>query len=379
MANFGHGGNLKEIQRNFNLEHVDIIDFSANINPIGVSKNVVNSIFNGIYEIEAYPDITYFELKQVISEFENKKNTNLGRVNNFFVKSCRCHIEKNDIILGNGAAEVLFNLVRAINPKEALIMAPTFSEYEEALRSVDCNVHIYNLKEENNFNINEEILDCINNNLDIIFICNPNNPTGAITQKDILEKILIKSYENEVKVIIDESFLDFLYEDMSMVEYLEEYKNLIIVKSLTKVYALPGLRIGYGLCKDKILNDKIEKSSPAWNINILAEIATKTALKDEEYIKKSLKFIHNEKKYLYNELVKIKKIKVYNPSVNFILFRINVNMDLKKELLERGILIRDCSNYRNLNQGFYRIAVRTHDENIKFINELNNIFNDFKC
>lgn len=374
MANFGHGGNLKEIQRNFNLEHVDIIDFSANINPIGVSKNVVNSIFNGIYEIEAYPDITYFELKQVISEFENKKNTNLGRVNNFFVKSCRCHIEKNDIILGNGAAEVLFNLVRAINPKEALIMAPTFSEYEEALRSVDCNVHIYNLKEENNFNINEEILDCINNNLDIIFICNPNNPTGAITQKDILEKILIKSYENEVKVIIDESFLDFLYEDMSMVEYLEEYKNLIIVKSLTKVYALPGLRIGYGLCKDKILNDKIEKSSPAWNINILAEIATKTALKDEEYIKKSLKFIHNEKKYLYNELVKIKKIKVYNPSVNFILFRINVNMDLKKELLERGILIRDCSNYRNLNQGFYRIAVRTHDENIKFINELNNIF-----
>ena len=165
-----------------------------------------------------------------------------------------------------------------------------------------------------------------------------------------------------------------MYEDMSMIEYLNEFKNLIIVKSLTKVYALPGLRIGYGICKDIMLKDEIEKVSPAWNINVLAEIATKTALKDEEYIKKSLEFVHNEKEYLYNELMKINNIKVYNPSVNFIFFKVHSDIDLKNELLKKGILIRDCSNYRNLYKGFYRIAVRTHEENIKLIDGLKNIF-----
>ena len=309
-------------------------------------------------KLEKYPDITYFELKCAIGEFEN--------------------INKENLILGNGAAEVLFNVVRGINPKNTLILAPTFSEYEEATKAINGNIIYYKLKEENNFYIQEDILDYINSDLDLIFICNPNNPTGVITSKDLLVKILIKAKKNNVMVVIDESFLDFIEENLSMISYINEYENLIIIKSLTKFFALPGIRIGYGICGNIYLKEKIEKISPAWNINIFAEIATKTGLKDENYIKKSIKFIKNEKEYLYNELKEINELKVYEPSVNFILLKTLIKINLKKELLKNNILIRSCSNYEGLDNSYYRIAVRTHEENFKLIKNIRNIFEEYK-
>ncbi len=285
MASFGHGGNAKEISRTNKLEYNKIIDFSANINPLGMPSSVKKAIVENLDEAEKYPDITYFELKSVISEFEN--------------------ISMENLILGNGAAEVLFNVVRGINPKNSLILAPTFSEYEEAIKAINGNIIYYKLKEENKFYIKEDILDYINNDLDLMFICNPNNPTGVVTEKNLLIKILDKARKNNVIVLLDESFLDFIKENLSMIPYINEYENLIIIKSLTKFFALPGIRIGYGICGNIELIEKVEFISPAWNINIFAEIATKTGVKDENYIEESIKFINDEKDYLYMELKKI--------------------------------------------------------------------------
>ncbi|ABR33449.1 threonine-phosphate decarboxylase CobD [Clostridium beijerinckii] len=354
MASFGHGGNAKEISRENKINYKDIIDFSANINPLGMSSSVKDAIIEGIDEIEKYPDITYFELKDSIEKFEN--------------------VSKENLILGNGAAEVLFNAVRGVNPKNSLILAPTFSEYEEAAKAINSNIIYYNLKEENDFNIREDILHDINENLDLVFICNPNNPTGVITEIDLLKRILNKAERNNVRVIIDESFLDFREESFSMIPYIDEYKNLIIIKSLTKFFALPGIRIGYAICSDLTLKEKIETTSPAWNINILAEIATKAALNEKNYIKKSIEFIDHEKKYLYNEIREIDGIKVFEPSVNFILLKTLIKIDLKKELLKNNILIRSCSNYVGLDNRYYRIAVRSHEENYKLIKIMKNIF-----
>ncbi|OOM07400.1 threonine-phosphate decarboxylase CobD [Clostridium saccharobutylicum] len=347
MASFGHGGNIKEISRQNGIDYNNIIDFSANINPLGMPVCVKSAIIEGLQQIEKYPDITYFELKNAIADFEN--------------------INKDHIILGNGAAEVLFNIVRGINPKNSLILAPTFSEYEEAITSVSGSITSYVLKEEKNFEIQEDILNYINEDLNLICICNPNNPTGVVTSKEILEKILIKSKSNDVMLLIDESFLDFIEEDLSMMEYVKDYKNLIIIKSLTKFFALPGIRIGYGICSDETFLEKINKIIPAWNINIFAEIATKECLKDEKYIKTTLEFIRNEKQYVYNELKKIKQIKVYKPSANFILLRTKDKVDLKQNLLKNNILIRSCSNYEGLNENYYRIAIRSRDENTKLM------------
>jgi L-threonine-O-3-phosphate decarboxylase len=358
MASFGHGGNAKEISRKNKIEYDKILDFSANINPLGMPTSVKKAIIEGLDEVEKYPDITYFELKCAIGEFEN--------------------INKENLILGNGAAEVLFNVVRGIDPKNTLILAPTFSEYEEATKAINGTIIYYKLKEENNFYIQENILDYINSELDLIFICNPNNPTGVITSKDLLVKILIKAKKNNVIVLIDESFLDFIEVNLSMISYTNEYENLIIIKSLTKFFALPGIRIGYGICSNASLKEKLEKISPAWNINILAEIATKTGLKDETYIRETLKFIKSEKKYLYNELKEIKQLKVYEPSANFILLKTLIKINLKNELLKNNILIRSCSNYEGLDNSYYRIAVRNHKENSKLIENIRNVFEVYK-
>jgi len=358
MASFGHGGNAKEISRENKIKYDEIIDFSANINPLGMPSSVRRAIIEGLDEIEKYPDITYFELKCTISEFEN--------------------INKENLILGNGAADVIFNVVRGINPKNTLILAPTFSEYEEATRAINGNIIYYKLKEENNFYIQEDILDYINNDLDLIFICNPNNPTGVITKADLLKKIIIKAKENHVMVLIDESFLDFIGENLSMISHIDEYKNLIIIKSLTKFFALPGIRIGYGVCSNVALKEKIEKISPAWNINVLAEIATKIGLRDENYITKSISFIKEEKKYLYDELKQINGLKVYEPNVNFILLKTLIKINLKNELLKNNILIRSCSNYEGLDSNYYRIAVRTHKENIILVKNMRNIFEVYR-
>ena len=394
MADFGHGGNAKEISRSRGIAYENIIDFSANINPMGMPESAKEAIINNLDAIEKYPDITYFELKNSIKDFENSK-----------IHEKQLKIENEEIILGNGAAEVLFNVVKAIEPKNVLIPAPTFSEYEEAVNAVKGNVNLYYLKEYNQFRIQDDILDHINSNLDLIFICNPNNPTGVVTHRDILKKILDKSLKNNVYVVIDESFLDFIKEDYSMITYLKSYTNLIIIKSLTKFFAIPGMRAGYGLSANKSFLDKVNRITPAWNINILAEEAVKSALKDDKYIKASIDFMEKEKDYMYNELKGIKGIKVFKPSVNFIFFKLNfkndseieadnekksdeimshnlswheykedsAHIDLKDILIEKNILIRSCSNYHGLNNSYYRIAVRNHKENTSIINVLKQI------
>ena len=271
MASFGHGGNAKEISRSNKIAYDKIIDFSANINPLGMPESVKKAIIENLSEAEKYPDITYYELKSVISEFEN--------------------ITSNNLILGNGAAEVLFNVVRGINPKNSLILAPTFSEYEEAVKAINGNIIYYKLKEENQFRIQKDILNYINRDLNLLFICNPNNPTGVITEKELILKILDNAEKKNVIVLIDESFLDFIKDDFSMIGYISKYENLIIIKSLTKFFALPGIRIGYGISGNIELIKKFESISPAWNINIFAEIATKAGLKDVKYIINSIKYV----------------------------------------------------------------------------------------
>lgn len=357
MSKIVHGGNLDELSRNFKLNKENLIDFSANINPLGINKRVKDAIINALDEVERYPDITYFNLKSGISDFEG--------------------VNYEDLVLGNGAAEVIFNLVRAIKPKKVLIPAPTFGEYEEAVLSVDSNIEYYYLKEDNNWIIDEDIINYINYDIDMIFICNPNNPTGTLTKKEVIINIARKALITNTIVAIDESFLDFVRdgERYSVINLLKEYNNIFIIKSMTKLFAIPGIRIGYGICKNKEIISKMELASVPWNINILAEKAALESLKDREYIDKTISYIEEEKEYLYKELIKFNDIKVFNPSVNFIMFKIKNNIDLKMELMKENIIIRGCNNYIGLDDSYYRVAVRTREENKNLIIALKKLVN----
>lgn len=347
-----HGGNVDEISRKYNINAKSILDFSANINPLGINKTVKESMVAALDKVERYPDITYFDLKDSISKYEN--------------------INIKYIFIGNGAAEVIFNIARAIKPGKVLLPAPTFSEYEEAVRSVDSEIKYYKLKEENKFYLDENFVKEIHEDIDLIFICNPNNPTGVLTKKSFVEQVLKKAAEVNAFVVMDESFLDFVEDEAvySSKDLLGKYKNLIIVKSLTKFFAMPGIRIGYGMSYNEDIIEKINNVSVPWAVNIVAAEATCIALKEEGYIKESIEYVKAQRDYLYEELGKLEFIKVFEPSVNFIMFKVLNDMDLKKQLIKQGILIRSCGNYEGLSNEFYRVAVRTKEENIKLITRM---------
>ncbi|MGL5381633.1 threonine-phosphate decarboxylase CobD [Clostridium sp.] len=353
--NLGHGGNVEEISRIYKINEKDIIDFSANINPLGINSNVKSEMIKALDKIERYPDITYYELKSEIANYEGVKREN--------------------IILGNGAAEVIFNITRGLNPKKALIPAPTFSEYEDALNAVNCSVVHYEMNED--FNLDNGFIDKIKEDIDIIFICNPNNPTGVLTSKKYLEEVLKKARTCNAKVVVDESFVDFISEreEVSLINLINKYENLIVVKSLTKFFAFPGIRVGYGILKNKDYINKINKISVPWSINTVAVYGAIEALKQKEYISKSIENIKIESEFLYLNLSSFNNLKVYKGEVNFIFFKVIKDIDLKEELLKYGLLIRSCNNYKGLEKGYYRVAVRTRSENLSLINALKNILN----
>lgn len=348
--NLGHGGNVEEIKRLYNLKEEEIIDFSANINPLGIAEKVKEAIIKGINHIERYPDITYYNLKSEISNFEE--------------------VSLENIVLGNGAAEVIFNIVRGIKPKEALIIAPTFSEYEDALNSINCKVNYYLLKDK--YSLDEDFLGEIKEGLDIIFLCNPNNPTGALISKDFSLKVLEKARKFNITVVFDESFLDFVEDNFkySLVKELDKFNNLIVVKSLTKLFAFPGIRLGYGLCSNKVFLDKIKEVEVPWSVNTLADYAGREALKDRSYIKRTVNYVKKENDFLYKGLKEIKYITPFKGAVNFIFFKVHKNINLREQLIKRGIIIRSCNNYKGLDDSFYRVAVRTREENKRLLEAL---------
>ncbi|AYE35261.1 threonine-phosphate decarboxylase CobD [Clostridium septicum] len=351
-----HGGNTAEISRKYGMHEDEIIDFSANINPLGLNKEVKKAMINAIDKVSKYPDITYYNLKKSISNYE-------------------CINEEN-LILGNGAAEVIFNVVRGLNPKRVLIPAPTFGEYEEAVLSIDGEIEYYYLSEENKFNLDGGLIDKIDETIDMVFICNPNNPTGVVTSNKYIEEIAKKALKTKTIVVLDESFLDFVdnSEEFTGKYILNKYNNIIIIKSLTKFFAMPGIRIGYGISNNKSVIEKINKVTVAWSINSVAVDGVIEALMQKEYIEDTKKYLNLQKEYLYNELKSFKDLKVFKPSVNFIMFKVLKNIDFKDYLIKRGILIRSCNNYKGLDNNYYRVAVRTKEENNILIQAIKTVF-----
>ena len=350
-----HGGNTAEISRKYGINESNLVDFSANINPLGLSKEVKKAMINAIDKVEKYPDITYYNLINSISCYEG--------------------IDRKKLFLGNGAAEVIFNVARGLKPKKVLIPAPTFGEYEEATLSINGKVEYYNLNEINNFELEEDLLNKLEG-VDMLFICNPNNPTGVLTSCEYIEKIAKEALKTNTVVVVDESFLDFLEDDSnySCIDILDKYENLIIIKSLTKFFAMPGIRIGYGISSNINIREKINKVTIAWSVNVVAAESVIVALKEKRYIEESKRFIKEEQEYLYNKLKLFKDLKVFKPSVNFIMFKVLRDIDLKTILIQKGILIRSCDNYEGLDNSYYRVAVRTRKENDILIDKLKAVF-----
>ena len=339
-----HGGNVYQYQ--------NCVDFSANCNPLGTPKSVKTAIIESLSHINDYPQVGCAPLKEAIAQYEG--------------------VKPSQVICGNGAAEIIFSLCRALKPKKALLPAPTFAEYEQALTSVDCSCSHFFLKEEREFSMDDSFLEEISKEFDIIFLCNPNNPTGILTDRDFLMKVLKKCREHSVFLVVDECFLDFVEEPESytLKDVLKEYQNLFLLKAFTKRYAMAGVRLGYGLTANQDLLQKMESVTQPWNVSSLAQAAGLAALKETEYVKEGRETVFKEQEFLKKEMKEL-GFTVFPSEANYIFFKGERN--LFEKCVQKGVLIRDCSNYPGLESGYFRIAVKNHEDNKTLIRALKEI------
>ena len=380
-----HGGNIYKVFREKNIK--EILDYSSNINPYGIPESLKKRITENLEVLERYPDPDYVELRQ--------KLANLNKVN------------LSDIILGNGATEIIFLFMKVINPKKILIVSPTFGEYERAVKATEISgdtvslsssngdnknienkkieIEYFELKESDDFKLNiGNLKNELEKKYDLLIICNPNNPTGKFLKLAQTEEILKECNKYDTKLFIDEAFIEFLADGMkeSIINTEENKKNLFVTRAFTKFFAIPGLRLGYGMYFDKELEKKISEKKEPWSVNNFAEMAGSTVLDDAEYIEKTLKWIAEEKKYMYEKLNEISGMKVYETEVNFItgkidekLFSEGLNVKiLREKMLEQGILIRDASNFKFLDERFFRLAIKDRASNERVIEAMKEIF-----
>ncbi len=328
-----------------------IMDFSANTNPYGTSPKVLRAMEEILPRVHFYPDPYCRELVQAIAEFEK--------------------LPREYILCGNGASELIYSYCQALKPRIAVELAPTFSEYTLALEQVGGKMLRYEVHQADSFDLDARFLSYLEETKpEIVFLCNPNNPTGRLISETLLKEILFLCRAHNMRLFLDECFLDLSDDGFSMKEYLEDYPELFILKAFTKSYGMAGVRLGYGLCADAELLVQMSKTVQAWNVSMLAQAAGVAALQDGEFLAKTRTLVPVEREWLSRQLEEL-GFWVCPSEVNYILFRGEGNLD--KEMKKHGIMIRNCSNFHGLSSGWYRIAVRLPEQNKHLISAMKQI------
>ncbi len=323
-----------------------IYDFSANMNPLGTPESVIKAASDAAAGVCNYPDPYCRKLVSAVAEHEA--------------------VDKDSVLCGNGAAELIYSFVFAEKPNKALVTAPAFSEYEAALLAAGCDVQRYILSETNDFDIDMDFVSCLEKtDADCVFICSPNNPTGRLIRPEVLDPIISVCSKRDIRLFADECFLDLSDkgsgdEEYSLKRYLKDNLNIIILRAFTKTYAMPGLRLGYVLSSDHDLLSAMSKSVQTWNVSLPAQAAGLSALGEDEYVEDAKRIIGKERNRL-TEALKVFGWHVCTSDANYILFKAFPGLD--GMLLKEGIAIKNCSNYPGLSEGWYRTAVRLPEEN----------------
>ncbi len=337
-----HGG---DIYRN------DVkIDFSVNVNPLGIPKAVETALYNAVENCNKYPDISVEKLGKAVENM--------------------LHISKENLLFGNGASELFMAIVHGIKPRKMVIPIPSFYGYEYAAKATEGEIIYYETKRENDFNISEDIFSELTEDVDILFLANPNNPTGNLISKEMLQSVLCHCKNMGIYVVLDECFIEFCDKEYSMLREIEQFANLILVRAFTKIFSIPGVRLGYLVCSNPMLLDKIRRQLPEWNISCFAHEAGCECVRQTAFIEETVTYVEKERQFLTDGLLQA-GLQVFQSKTNFIL--IYCEEPLYEQLLKRRILIRDCENFRGLKKGFYRIAAKSREENeilLKAIGEI---------
>lgn len=349
-----HGGNIYEEQIENMRKNQEILDFSANINPLGIPERVREAVTEALDLAVHYPDPLCRKLKGALAE-------EYGLPSEYF-------------ICGNGGADLIYRLVYALRPKRALLTAPSFAEYEEALKQIGAECCFYRTGPD--LQVGYDILEQMDASVDVMFLCNPNNPTGLLVEQNLLLEILAKAERCGILLVLDECFLDFTgQEERSLIGRTGECSRLFILKSFTKMYAMPGIRLGYGISRNRELLDQMEAAGQCWGVSVLASEAGIAALKEKEYKEKAIELVRRERAFLKYELEAL-QLQVWDGQADYLFFRAEGVTNLYERLIPRGILIRPCGNYRGLSDDCYRTAVKDHEANLRLIRSMKQVLEE---
>ena len=338
MERFEHGGDL--------YAHPGVLDFSASINPLGIPQGAVEALHASIETFVAYPDPYSRDLRSALATFE--------RVPEEWVLPCA------------GATDAITRLCQVVQPGSALVCDPCYAGYEEALIQVEAKLVHHHLRTEQGFLVDADVVGAIGDSVQLVFLANPNNPTGICLDQSVLVSCLERAGEVGAIVALDECFID-LTERTGSTDLLARYPHLVIVKALTKTYALAGLRVGYALCADTSLLERMRRAGQPWAVSTPAQVAGVACLRDADYLRKSLLLLAAERAFLQEGLSAL-GLDVIPGEANYLLFEGPVG--LREMLLARGVLVRSCENFVGLGPCWYRVAVRACDENQRLLTAL---------
>lgn len=345
-----HGSDLEKIEEIYHIKKEEIISFSANVNPLGISSKLRNSLASHLDAITVYPDREYRALRQCIADYAGSQPEN--------------------IIVGNGSTELISLFIQTHQPKKALILGPTYSEYEREITLGGGSTIYYPLREEQDFRMDvRDFCSRLDDSLDLVVLCNPNNPTSTVISAAEMRQILDACLQHGIFVMVDETYVEFTenLEKMSSVSLTNYYTNLIILRGTSKFFAAPGLRLGYAVTGNQDLIRTINTRQNPWSISSLAEIAGRLMFQDQEYMEATRKLILSERKRMYEALNSWDSVKVYAPAANFILARIRkpeVDADLLFDhCIRQKLMIRNCSTFPFLDNHYFRFCIMNPEQN----------------
>lgn len=354
---YDHGGNIFSVARSLGLTPDAISDFSASINPLGLSPVVKSALIGALDTLVHYPENCHDELKQALAGYHSLSPANFA--------------------IANGSTEIIYNLPTMLSGKKALIISPSFSEYARALTLHHWDSEHFILSPSSNFSIDiSELERSLSSGIDLLYLCNPGNPSGTLYPQPLIEKIYYLCRAFGVFMVLDEAFMDFC-EDGSAKHFIAGAENAIVLRSMTKFFGIPGLRLGYSI-SNSLLADRLDSIGGPWNVNTLALVSGVAALLDSQHNRRTLEFLDLERSTLLESIQQFPQFRVYPSSANFLLIEIINGMsagELKGRLMDYRLLIRECSSFIGLSDRFFRIAVRSGEENRRLLECLGKILN----
>lgn len=354
-----HGGDIFQAARRTGLSPEDIVDFSGNINPLGIPEGLKTFILDRLDTLGHYPDMEYLALRTALAAYAG------------------CSADQ--VMVGNGGVELLSLLFRAQRPKKALIPSPTFNEYERDLNLLGVEVVPYRLKEELDYDLDlEGLLSAFEPGIDLLILCNPNNPTGRRISREVLLSLLDYTREHRILTLVDETFIEFV-KDISasqVVTLLPQYMNLVVLRGFSKFFALPGLRLGYMMADPSVLQWMYRYKEP-WTVNSIADAAGAFLVSDQALFQTYREWVLKERAFLYEKLSGFPRLKAYESEANFFLIKLlHTDMtasDVKEHLEGKGLLIRDLSSFYYLDPSYFRVAIHTRENNLALLEGLTEI------